>query len=346
MYFDKLALLQDAMLKELEKLSNPCNYAEEEKHPTLQVADMVIEYESLLKSTIVCMNYEYRGLKVKWVKSTEADTCDTLSIVQNEEENINGSKNGVIVSRLEIILRSINWFCEFNKQLRITVEKVYEQIIAQNDLKRDEAIEIHAVHYDDTNRAFDEQVSKADSEGNGSVSTKDKLLNKTKILSSNLIRSNQVLQSGVLQSDLNLDELKEQTNSLSKMNDKYMQFETVFVKTSQLVKTLEKSSHQEKRDVYVALGFLCICVSWVLWRRIFKLPVKLALWVTFKFFKGILTTLGLVKKASGSANKILAPPIAFMATTVPTTTTVPTIVDTIERAVDEAMSRIIHHDEL
>lgn len=346
MYFDKLTLLQDTMLKELEKLSKPYNYAEGEKYPTLQVADMIIEYESLLKSIIVCMNYECRGLRVKWVKSIEADTCDILNIVQNEETDIDGSKNGIIVPQLEKILRSINWLCEYKKRLRETVENVYVQVVAQNDLKRDEAIERQAVHYDDTNQPSDENALKAGYEEKGNVSTKDKLLNKTKILSANLIRGNQVLQSGVLQSDLNLDELKEQTNSLSKMNDKYMQFETVFVKTSQLVKTLEKSSHQEKRDVYIALGFLCMCVSWVLWRRIFKLPVKLALWVTFKFFKGILMTLGLVKRASGSANKVLAPPIAFIATTMPATTTVPTTVDTIEQAVNEAMSRIIHHDEL
>lgn len=153
-----------------------------------------------------------------------------------------------------------------------------------------------------------------------------------------------------------MDELRAQTNSLTQIDDKYTQFETVFKKTADLVKVLENASHQEKRDVYLSLGFLLCCISWVLWRRIFKLPVKLGLWLLFKFFKGILVTLGLVKSYAGSSSSLQAPSLVLNAPILATTTTSSatsvepfasvSAVSSIQRAVDEAVDRIVSHDEL
>ncbi|CAI4426374.1 CBM_collapsed_G0016620.mRNA.1.CDS.1 [Saccharomyces cerevisiae] len=94
----------------------------------------------------------------------------------------------------------------------------------------------------------------------------------------------------------------------------------------------------------------------ILWRRIFKLPVKLGLWLLFKFFKGILVTLGLVKSYAGSSSSLQAPSLVLNAPILATTTTSSatsvepfasvSAVSSIQRAVDEAVDRIVSHDEL
>lgn len=338
-YADRVSALQDALLKELETLNDGELSADLESHTGVQAADMVLEYESLLRTMQVCLNTAQRGFQVKWTKSSSLDACDSLEIAQNEEFEETDAERAQVAQDVEYLLRSIDWLFEYKNRLRNAIKEGHQKKIELQEIAGDQSIEDNLVNYE---TQYQQLRSDVHPQPRADGTTKDKLLSKTKQLSANLIRGNQVLQSAVLQSDLNLDELREQSSSLSKINDKYTQLDTVFTKTSQLVKTLEKASHQEKRDVYFALGFLCMCVSWVLWRRIFKLPVKLALWLTFKFFKGILVTIGLVKDVS--AAKIAAPPISFLQTTT-TTASTPTT-ETIEQAIDEAMGRIFDHDEL
>lgn len=342
-YNDRVASLQSAMLNELEKLSAGKSSADGTAHTATQAADMILEYESALKTIEVCLNNGHRGLRVTWAKSNALDTCDSLEIVQNEVTQGNELERTQVVDELELLLRSVDWLFEYKRRVRTAIKDSHRKIAEQQDLKRDESIEHNAVQYEKQSAQPHPEAYEAKPSG----TTKDKLLSRTKQLSANLIRGNQVLQSAVLQSDLNFDELQEQSSSLSKINDKYTQLDTVFVRTSQLVKTLEKASHQERRDVYLALGFLCACVSWVLWRRIFRLPVRLALWLTFRFFKGILMTIGLVKKASPT--KMMAPPVSVLWTATTSTASAigtPSATDTIEQAVDEAINRIFTHDEL
>lgn len=326
------------MLTELEILGNNAQVVgdEEESSLTVQIADMVIEYEFLLKSVLVAMNYEHRGFKVKWARSIEKDGCDTINVVQNDQETRNEGENAAIINELADLLRCIDWICEFKKSFRETLRSIHKNKLIVKNYMRDETIAENSVQYE----APEIEEQYADPKHS---TIKDKLLNKTKHLSSNLIKGNQILQSGILQSDLNLDELNQQTSSLSNVNDKYMQFEAVFLKTNQLVKTLEKASHQEKRDVYLALGFLCLSVSWVLWRRIFRLPTRLALFVLFKFFKGILVTVGFVSRIPSTKTPILAPSVIVLGTP---SSSLTTAIDSIEQAVDEAMDRILSHDEL
>ena len=55
--FEPLSRLQESMLTELEILGNNAQVVgdEEESSLTVQIADMVIEYEFLLKSVLVAM---------------------------------------------------------------------------------------------------------------------------------------------------------------------------------------------------------------------------------------------------------------------------------------------------
>lgn len=336
-YRERLETLQRAMLAELEKVNDRATYLQHEGSSAKEVADMILEYESLLKTIQVCLNNGYRGLQVTWKRSTRADSYDSLEIEHNGE--IDKTARSGMVLDLEFLLRCIDWLFEYQQKFSTTAKEAHKAVAEQNYLKRGESIEVNAVSYDMT-------AKHAASDNVQAKTTKDKLLSKTKQVSANLIRGNQVLQSAVLQSDLNLDELKEQTQSLSQANEKYSQLETVFAKTSQLVKTLENASHQEKRDVYLALGFMSLCVTWVLWRRIFKIPVKLFLWLVFRFFKAILVTIGLVKKVPIRPHEVMAPPAVLLEAATTTATPTDIVLDTIEQAVNEAMSRILTHDEL
>lgn len=332
---------------------------------TEYLTGLLLEFESLIISTVVSLNQQHRGLKVSWEKSLNIDTGDSLKILEFDNSKIDKGSNESIRREIDQLLRLVDWFSEYKLILKGSIKERNEQINSQIDVKRDRGIELHMVNYSDleesklTTNDDDRQKRSWIFEDKGTT-TKEKLLNKTKRVTTNLIRGNQILQSSILQSDLNLDELKQQTNSLQKMNDKYSQFETVFNKTSQLVKTLEKASRREKRDVYFAIGFLCVCISWVLWRRIFKLPVKLALWLLFNFFKTILLNIGLIKRVSMSSKQVIGSLSSTDATSKVMSSVSSAILSTIsymstdtqstfaavERAVDEAMQRIMDHDEL
>ncbi|CAI4057862.1 hypothetical protein SUVZ_02G6020 [Saccharomyces uvarum] len=384
-FLEDLAVLQDALLDHLQKLSaisrkkafgegkqyykggialNDDNEGEEEEEEEVEfcallgtIESKVLDFESILRCSIVEMTYTYPGLKLQWEKSPKYDQCDKLNVVKLDRQMV-AELYVQLMEELDSVLQFIDWFYCYRLKVKEILRQHHKRDLAWNDEERDRAIRSHAVDYEKMHQGSDHGASSMTTPASTSMenaSTKEKLLSKTKLLTNNLVRGNQILQSGILQSDLNLDELRAQTHSLTQVDDKYTQFETVFKKTADLVKVLENASHQEKRDVYLSLGFLVCCVSWVLWRRIFKLPVKVGLWLLFKFFKGILMTLGLVKSYTGSSSSPQAHSLVlnapFLATTSPTSALVEPsasvpIVSDIQRAVDEAMDRIVSHDEL
>ncbi|QHS72675.1 Sec20p [Saccharomyces paradoxus] len=379
-FLQDLGVLQDALLDYLQKLStishrketgeskqdNKDNFAiivnkhdEEEEEVEFEdlvsaIENKISDFESVLKCSIVEMTYTYPELKLQWEKSPKYDQCDKLHVAKLDKQ-MDEDIYAQLVEGLDSVLQFVDWFYCYRLKTKEILRQHHKRDLAWNDEERDRAIKFHAVDYDKLHQGALSSQSLA-STSMEKASTRDKLLSKTKQLTNNLMRGNQILQSGILQSDLNLDELRAQTNSLTQIDDKYTQFETVFKKTADLVKVLENASHQEKRDVYLSLGFLICCVSWVLWRRIFKLPVKLGLWLLFKFFKGILVTLGLVKSYAASSSSPQAPSLVLNAPFLATTTTSSaapvepfasvSAVSSIQRAVDEAMGRIVSHDEL
>ena len=122
----------------------------------------------------------------------------------------------------------------------------------------------------------------------------DKLKSKNKQITTSLIRSNQILKSTVLQTDLNLEEIYIQGNMLTELNDKFDVLDTLLTQSSKIMKLIEKNGSKEKRRVYMSFGFLILCISWVLWKRLIRGPLKLVLWLWFNFFKKILYTTGVV----------------------------------------------------
>lgn len=341
MYAQELKSLQTPLMQELRQIG--LNYGNE-NHTT--VSDLIIEFESLLKAAIVSLNHETRFLKLYWKKTGDGMNIQVINREPNQSE--------VVLKEVVQVVNFADWLTEYRGKLKDSIRNAHQEAVAQVDSRRDEAIQRNALEWEDQQQELQDSSKNKTNTSTKTANTGDQVLSKTKQVSANLIRGNQILQTGVLQSDLNLDELKQQTNSLSQMNDKYSQLGFVFDKTSQLVKNLEKASHQEKRDVYFSLGFLCICVAWVLWRRIFKLPCKIALWLLFRFFKTILMTTGLVRQHG--SKPVLAPPVLSSTPTIQATTTASSAsssweppsanTESLEHAVDQAMDRIFTHDEL
>lgn len=178
-------------------------------------------------------------------------------------------------------------------------------------------------------------------------SKKQQLLSTNKKITSTLMRTSQLVQTSVLQSELNLGELQEQTRSLNKLNDRFESLSGVLNTSSKVVKIINESSGRERRQIYTGLAFLGLCISWVLWRRIFKMPVKLMLWVWFRFFRSILGVLGVVPKVHVGTSVVPGTVISSVVSATPTkiieeaTGAMQTMV---EEALDDVFARL--KDEL
>lgn len=339
-YMEELHQLQSTMLDELHKLSTVNDIEHESarevatvKHDNtilVECTRLIVEFESLIKVTVIALNQSNRGIKLRYIGSKTLDSADSLKI-SGDLAVLNYDVKQII----ERLIVFINWSYEFKRNVRITTKSNYFDKFSKIDQLRNDSINAHIRK---TSKVAPKDTGSVDVQG---LSTKAQLLYQTKKLTKNLIKGNQILQSGILQSDLNLDEVRQQTNSLQKLDDKYDQFQTVFNKTSSLVKSLEKASNNEKRDVYFALFFLIACISWIIWRRILKLPVKLLLWMCFKFFKSILMAIGLIQSTISTTTT--TPDISSATTT----NIVKQTVQSIEHAVEEAVDRILSsHDEL
>ncbi|KAL3228530.1 Protein transport protein SEC20 [Nakaseomyces bracarensis] len=311
---------------ELKRLQRQLIEAVDEGRYEEALSEGVSEYRGLLAEFEVEINSECSDGSLVWVSSGDANVHDSVTV------------RGLVRPELvaEFVAAS-DWLYEFRRD---TVGKVLSRharrAVVEDEL-RDQEIERHI----GAPTLPTEQASSLGDERDAGLAGKDKLLNKTKRLTQGLSRGTQLLQSGILQSDLNLDELKQQTRSLQQVDDKYEQFESIFTRTNQLVKTLEKASNQEKRDVYLSLGFLCFAIGWVIWRRILIIPCKLALWVLFRFFKTILMTVGFVSRQLPSSNTTAIASVNTIATAIANNS----FTESVGIAVSEAVDRIAAMDD-
>lgn len=128
----------------------------------------------------------------------------------------------------------------------------------------------------------------------------DQILTQNKNITASLKQTKQLMTMSVMQTELNIDTVDQQTKDLSQLNDKLIDLEGVLVRSRQIVKFIEQQDKKDKRRIYMAIGFLVLCSAWVAWRRIFKLPVKILLWTMFKFF-GVFNWV-VSKQASGEVS--------------------------------------------
>ncbi|SCU94134.1 LAME_0F06260g1_1 [Lachancea meyersii CBS 8951] len=266
-------------------------------------AAMISDYASLIRLLVVIVAQQHRGLRLSWRKGS------ALKI--NSEQDFSPSKNAT--DQIAEVVKSIDFVTELEKRFkRAQTQSQVDFRLRLKDLQI-EAYEKYRqelkVHDDDKKDGDDvdgdKNVTGVATTASGEVSKnsiaqpedkKHRLLSTNKKITSSLVRTSHMLRSSVLQSELNVSEIQEQTASLYRLNDRFDSLSGVLNTSSKVVNVIQNASGQEKRQVYSGLSFLALCISWVLWRRVFKLPVKLMLWLWFRFFRSILALLGAVPK--------------------------------------------------
>jgi len=126
------------------------------------------------------------------------------------------------------------------------------------------------------------------------ISTNSKIMNTSKKITSKLSSSSQILQSSLIQSQLNMEELTIQNDSLIYLSNRYEYLNVILEKSDGFINDLKLSSLKDKQRMYYSLIFFGICVLWVFWRRIFKLPTLLIWRIFWYFIKLSLISIGLI----------------------------------------------------
>ncbi|ODV78119.1 putative secretory vesicle transport protein [Suhomyces tanzawaensis NRRL Y-17324] len=130
---------------------------------------------------------------------------------------------------------------------------------------------------------FGDRSSSKKEESN--ASTDQQILSHNKKITSSLQATRELMSSTVLQSELNLDSLDQQTKDLHKLNEDYVRFADLLNKSKQIVKFIEKQDKSDRNRIYLSLGFFMFCCAWVIWRRVLRTPVRILLWSFFKVFR-------------------------------------------------------------
>lgn len=115
-------------------------------------------------------------------------------------------------------------------------------------------------------------------------SVQDQILTHNKNITSSLQLTKQLMSMSVMQTELNIDTIVQQSKDLGNLNDKLMDLEGVLTKSKEIVRFIERQDKRDKKRIYMSILFLLCCSAWVIWRRILKTPVRILLWTLFKFF--------------------------------------------------------------
>lgn len=116
------------------------------------------------------------------------------------------------------------------------------------------------------------------------LSINQQILSQNKQITSSLQSTRQLLTSSILQSELNIDSLDQQTKDLNNLNEEFMKFSDVLNKSRQIVKFIEKQDRGDKQRIYLSFGFFALCCVRIIWKRILRTPVRIFLWTFFKAF--------------------------------------------------------------
>lgn len=115
--------------------------------------------------------------------------------------------------------------------------------------------------------------------------TQDQILSHNKSITSSLQTTRQLMSTSIVQTELNIDSVDQQTKDLSNLNDKFTDFESLLKRSRNIVRFIEKQDRKDKNRIYLSISFLLLCCAWVIWNRLLKLPVKFMLWSFFKIFR-------------------------------------------------------------
>ncbi|RCK57500.1 Protein transport protein SEC20 [Candida viswanathii] len=146
-----------------------------------------------------------------------------------------------------------------------------------NDQKQDRLHDYRIKHF------HLEDTTKGDSQDN-TTSARDQLFANRSRDSRRNPSCQQLLSASILQSELNIESLDQQTKDLYKLNENFLQFNDLLNKSKQIVKFIEKQDKADRQRIYLSMGFFILCCTWVVYRRILRRPIKILLWSFFKIF--------------------------------------------------------------
>ncbi|KAK9238462.1 Sec20-domain-containing protein [Lipomyces kononenkoae] len=107
-----------------------------------------------------------------------------------------------------------------------------------------------------------------------------------------LRRTHQLLEAEVARSAMSLEVLDESNIALKKLTKQYTAFDVVLGMSRRVISVLEQADKWDKIYMIAAMGFLLLVVCWILWRRIFKGPVRLVIWTIVKGGKAVSWAVG------------------------------------------------------
>lgn len=161
---------------------------------------------------------------------------------------------------------------EKGKYLETTYIKSFDPTELNIDLKED------GIEHPEIDKGFT-KYSAIDDNQLEELSAQEKLLEQNSLLTNKLQDVNALMKSTLLAGEINLSELEISTSSLSQLAESYAFFGDVLNRTNTLVKSINKASKSERVMIYRSLYFFISVCCWILWRRIFKRPVLLLLWL-------------------------------------------------------------------
>lgn len=119
----------------------------------------------------------------------------------------------------------------------------------------------------------------------GKQTVDDQIFAHNRSITAALQNTRHMMASSVVQTELNIDNLDHQTKDIAELSFKLLDLMATLTKSKNIVRFIEKQDKKDKQRIYLSVGFLLLCSAWVLWRRIFRLPVRLLVWSILKVFR-------------------------------------------------------------
>ncbi|KAG7664271.1 SEC20 [[Candida] subhashii] len=164
------------------------------------------------------------------------------------------------------------------------------------------------------------------------TSINQQIVSQNKQITQSLQISRQLLSATILQSELNIDNLEQQTKDLSQLNESFIKFQDLLTNSKQIIKFIEKQDKSDRKRIYLSIGFFLLCCCWVIYSS-YNSSGNSNNKTRYKFYKNVfnwlmgtttnVTTTGV--SASASVSSILA----TTATSVPLDEPVSSVIENI-----------------
>ncbi|KAI3402469.2 SEC20 [Candida oxycetoniae] len=103
-------------------------------------------------------------------------------------------------------------------------------------------------------------------------------------ITASLQASRNLLSATILQSELNIDTIDQQSKDLLRLNENFTKFGDLLNKSRGIIKFIEKQDKADRQRIYLSMGFFLLCCCWVIYRRVLRRPIGLLFWSLFKIF--------------------------------------------------------------